>query len=166
MVNKTFWISYAAGVIVTAGSIYWGIRNASAVMAPDVTLSELKLTDLQGQPVNTRDFHGKPLVVNYWATWCKPCIAEFPGFEKLKQEYAGQVSFVMISDEDAAKVSRFKAKNNYSFNFVLSELSFQELGMNMVPVTFVYDAGGELIRKQAGSMEEAELKEWIEEAVR
>ena len=73
-----------------------------------------------GTPVNLSDFYGKPIVVNFWATWCGPCKMELPAFDTLYQKHKEDVHFLMVNltdnvDETVEKVSAFVSENNYTF---------------------------------------------------
>lgn len=82
---------------------------------PQINLSGIALKDLNGNIVNLANFAGKPLVVNFWGSWCGPCRQELPGFEKAREKYGNQINLVMVSDEQVDKIVKFKEENNYTF---------------------------------------------------
>jgi thiol-disulfide isomerase/thioredoxin len=133
--------------------------------APSINLSGITLTDLNGSTVNMAGFTGKPLIINFWGSWCGPCRAELPVFEKAKEKNGSQINFVMVSDEPFDKIIKFKAENNYTFFYAQSQKRFKELGLNSVPITYFYDAKGRLIAKKKDTMNEEELNAFIAEVV-
>jgi len=88
MNKKYFWIGYVTGCFVFI--LTAGIALHSFTSQPDITLNQVMLENLAGEKEQLSNYLGKPFVVNYWATWCKPCIAEFPDFEELNKEQAGK----------------------------------------------------------------------------
>jgi thiol-disulfide isomerase/thioredoxin len=131
--------------------------------APRIPAQELLIRDLDGKPVRLSDFHGKPLVVNFWGSWCGPCRQEFPGFEKVRARLSGKVNFLMISDEPVEKIIRFRDANPYGFVYARSEKRFKELGISSVPVSYFYDAEGTLVARQIDPLEEQQLEDFIEQ---
>ena len=70
---------------------------------------------LQGEAVNFESHKGKVVFLNFWATWCPPCVAEFPAIEDLYTQYGNEVEFILISNESASVVESFvqKERNNF-----------------------------------------------------
>ncbi len=125
--------------------------------APSLEIDEVAVTSLDGTPFELSQFKGKPIVVNYWATWCPPCLKEFPHFEKVKQDVEGRVQFLMVSDESIETITRFSSSKPYTFTYLKSALPFSELGIHSRPSTLIYNANGDLIHTITGMIEEEEL---------
>src|SRR5687767_8030734 len=86
----------------------------------DVENSELKfidsvyLSDLQGHPMNLRQFKGKVIFLNFWATWCKPCRQEMPSIDRVSKLLAkDDFVVVLASPEEAEEIIAFKDRNKY-----------------------------------------------------
>lgn len=160
MDRKFFWRGFVVGsvafILVTVF-----VYNKYMVQ-PDISLSQMEVQDLDGQKVELTKYMGKPLVVNYWATWCVPCLKEFPHFEDVKNELGDEVNFIMISDESREKITKFKNANDYSFNYLQTDEELAEYGINTRPVTYFYDADGILVSKYASSLTAEKLKELID----
>ena len=106
------------------------------------------LTDLQGQSWTLRDLGGKVVLVNFWATWCPPCLKEMPDLESLYERFKDQGFVILgISDEDVTKVKPFIAKRNVTYPVLLdSGRKVNELfQINGIPKSFVYDRSGRLV---------------------
>ena len=162
MINKSFWKGFTVGVIVfiiTAVIIY-----NKFIVSPDISLNQLEVQNLKGNSIELTQYQGKPLVVNYWATWCAPCLREFPYFEEVKGRFDGDVNFVMISDESIEKITSFSNSKPYSFNFLKSTKKLSEYGINetiALPTTYFYNAQGELIVKHTSDLNVESLTELI-----
>lgn len=110
----------------------------------------LKLTDLNNQPIDLGQYRKKTLFINFWATWCKPCLEEMPSIQKshdiLKNE---SIVFLLASDETAEQIEKFKNEHDYSFNYVRVE-NIEELNIMALPTTFIFNPDGELVFSEMG----------------
>jgi thiol-disulfide isomerase/thioredoxin len=163
MDKKMFKIGYLVGVLLIIGVGAIGYFNMKSIVnettIPTIELTQLDLENLDG--IKIVAISGRPIVVNFWATWCVPCIKEFPQFEELKAKYANQVDFLMVSDEESSKIEKFKAKKGYDLNLIRNSKTFETFGLAVRPATYFYDADGRLISKVAGSISKEELEEEI-----
>lgn len=157
MNRKSFLIGFVTGIVLFIGFV--GLVFYSFSVQPDISLTSMQLQDLSGKPINNADFSGKPLVVNYWATWCGPCLEEFPMFEKVKKSIGNDVNMIMVSDETADIVTPFKESKPYSFNYLLSTKPLE--GMSVRPITYFYNSAGSLVSKVSGGMDEKSFLERI-----
>ena len=87
------------------------------------TASQFTVQMIDGQKINLSELKGKVVLLNYWATWCPPCIAEMPDLEELYQAYKTQVDFYFVTNDDPEKVSIFMKKHEYTFPIYLLSLS-------------------------------------------
>ncbi|QOD61760.1 TlpA family protein disulfide reductase [Polaribacter haliotis] len=159
MDKKSFWKGFAVGGVLLIATLT--ILYFKVFVQPDVSLQQVEVEKLDGTKTELAQYLGKPLVVNYWATWCRPCIKEFPYFEKVKQELGDDVNFIMISDESLEKINNFKTNNPYTFNFLRSKKSLGDYDIILRPTTYFYDAKGNLITKHTASLDVAKIKELI-----
>ena len=133
-------------------------------LAPDFTVY-----DLEGNPHKLSDFRGKPVVLNFWATWCGYCKMEMPDFNEKYQEYGEDVHFLMVnvtdgSQETVEKASAFVAEEGYSFP-VYYDTSLEAATAyptSGLPVTFIIDAEGAVIAWQQGMMNAEPLQKGID----
>lgn len=128
-----------------------GPRNsAPASNQPQRTSAEVQLKDLGNQPINLEKYKGKTVFLNFWATWCKPCIAEMPFIQNAQQQLQNEdVVFILASAEDPTEIALFKQARGYNFNYMRVENS-EALGVVALPTTFIYDAKGKLVFSEAG----------------
>lgn len=111
-----------------------------------------KLVDENGETYNFETAKGKVVLINFWATWCPPCIAEMPNMEKLYRDYKDEVVFLFVSNESQEIISKFKTKNNYDF-VVYSPLTSNPklLDISTIPRTFVLDKQGHVVIDKSGA---------------
>lgn len=136
-----------------------GNRNA----APDFTV-----TDGGGNRVSTADLSGKPVILNFWATWCPPCRSELPAFDKLYRQYGNEVSFMMIDLTDGYRetvegVRKFISENGYTFPvYYDTEGSAAEAyNVSSIPFTVAVGRNGNIVGTHLGAMSEAALEKLI-----
>ncbi|MBZ5529105.1 MAG: TlpA family protein disulfide reductase [Acidobacteriia bacterium] len=125
------------------------------------------LLDLQGYRQLLEKHRGKPLLVNFWATWCEPCRAEFPLLGELAREYAPQglrvVGVSMDGDGDMILVRRFLARHKPVFpnyrkrpgHHEPFELAISPQWQGALPTTLLYSPDGTLVRQITGGADRA-----------
>lgn len=111
------------------------------------------IVDLNGKEVQLSDFKGKRILVNYWATWCGPCIKEMPALARAEQILKeNNYVFLLITDESIEEILTFKSSINNDFNFLKLNGSIESLGVYALPTTFVYNEKGEKIKEIVGAV--------------
>ncbi len=103
--------------------------------------------------VTLNDLKGKIVIIDFFATWCPPCVAEIPHFIELQKKYANKVQIIGISvDDSAADVTPFIAEHSISYPIVMSEGKLDKLygGITSIPTTFVLDKNLNIIEKVMG----------------
>lgn len=147
------------------------ISNVQAIMEPpelkvpnpkdmDVTLVDfdvnlLQFEDLNGSQFSLRDFKGKTLFINYWATWCNPCLAEMPSMVELYNQYKDNqdIVFLYLSKENRNTIIDYLPKDETLSRLPLYKIiSDDELfSTRGIPTTFIVDSSGEVVVKDVGS---------------
>jgi peroxiredoxin len=117
----------------------------------DTTIKDFTLSDIHGKKHSLADYRGKVVLVNLWASWCRPCIEELPELTRLKQHidsllFAGQ-SFEILAlnvGEREIKVKRFTERMNFNLPVLLdvSNKVFNEWQVKVLPTSFLIDANG------------------------
>lgn len=110
--------------------------------------------DLDGNPIELSDYAGKKVLLNFWATWCRPCIEEMPAL--LKAETALQHDnyvFLLASDQSIEKIKAFKEKKNFDFNYVKFNGVMADFAISALPATFIYNEAGKEVARIDGATE-------------
>lgn len=127
-----------------------GSPASEAPTQPGQEAPPIRLTDLDGTPIDLQQFRGKTLFINFWATWCKPCLREMPSIQKAKQllEKDGVV-FLFASNEDVEEIKIFAQENTYDFRYLRIE-NAEQIGLEALPTTYIIDPEGKLIFSESG----------------
>ena len=142
------------GLAVALALVLGSCRNSEpakiGTTAPDFTVSDGQKT------VRLSQFRGKPVLLNFWATWCPPCVQEVPDLVALQQQVGDKVTILAVSmDEDEAAYKTFTAKNMPGVLTVRdpNHKSSAEYGTFAYPESFLIDKDGKIQRKFIGAVE-------------
>ena len=130
--------------------------------------SDVKLFDKDGNEVHLSDFIGKPVILNFWATWCGYCIQEMPDFEEAYKEYGDEVQFLIVNTDDGIeKGEQYISSKGYSFPtyYDLAYSAAVTYGISGIPRTIAIDKDGRVLYNRAG-MVDADMLESIIEAIK
>lgn len=133
--------------IITPGRVDAGDFEAIAI-DPE-TLGSLALVDGDGRRLTLGDFEQELLLINHWASWCPPCVAEMPGLNALYEARKGQTGFVLISrDRSMEAALAYRDRKGYSFPVYMATGEVPAaLRAGSIPTTFILDKkGGRLYR--------------------
>ena len=140
-------------------------QEEETVMAPDFTVY-----DAEGNAVKLSDFSGKPVVINFWATWCGYCVKEMPAFEKAYAEYGDEVVFMIINVTDGQQETKedavkFIEENGYTFSvYYDTDLdATMAYGAWSLPATGFVTESGVFAGGKVGAMSEEALCDYIDQ---
>lgn len=135
----------------------------------DVLAPDFQVYDKDGNAVHLSDFFGKPIVLNFWASWCGPCQSEMPDFNEKYAELGGDVHFVMVNMTDGGRetvetASAFIEKNGYNFPVLFDTESEAAMtyGAYSLPTSFFINAEGHVIAQAVGAIDAATLQKGID----
>lgn len=170
-VNKNSVIGFIIGAIISplviAGGLYVYIQKqindlnfggeAMSFPPPQIPVEKKvniawKLKALDGTEINLEEaYKDKVVFINFWATWCLPCIAEMPTIEKLYQKFKNRIGFACISNESLEAIREFKTKKKYSFTMYQIEMEVpDEFEPERIPATFIISRDRKVALKHVG----------------
>ena len=149
--------------------------TTTAGKTPDVTEDIKKNTapdftvlDKDGNTVRLSEKFGKPIVINFWATWCPSCKQELPDFDKLSKEYGDRIVFMMVNLTDGYRdtvdgTKRFVSGKGYTFPvyFDTKDNAASAYNVSSIPQTTFIDAKGNIYTTRIGAMNEATLRIYL-----
>ena len=138
--------------------------------APEpMTAPDFQVYDGEGNEVRLSDYFGKPIVLNFWASWCGPCQMEMPDFHEKHLELGDDVAFLMVNMTDGARetvegAAEFVAGNGYTFPVFYDTQSSAAAayGVYSLPTTYFIDAQGQPIAQATGAINAETLQRGID----
>ncbi|MES2874627.1 MAG: TlpA disulfide reductase family protein [Bacteroidota bacterium] len=140
------------GFVLILGMVACNAGNKSKTVPSEkkIELTKISLTDLNQQAINLGKYKGKTVFINFWATWCKPCIQEMPSIANAQNILRDEeIVFLLASDESIEQIEEFRIKHDYKFNYTRIENS-EDLDIQALPTTFIFSPEGILIFSEPG----------------
>ncbi len=132
-------------------------------------LPDFSLPDISGTQHAIDDWQGKILIINFWATWCPPCLKEIPGFISLQKEYADKnVQFIGIAIDQNEPVADYIKMVNINYPILVAAENGTELvvklgnTMKVVPYTLIVNSNSQIVYQHPGELSPQELRAHIE----
>jgi peroxiredoxin len=177
MTSRRRWLGYAAIGAIAGGVGAWTAWQRLAPRQEDIDatrlLFSLNLPDHQGIPIDFARWQGSPLVVNFWATWCPPCIEEMPDLERLHARFKNQgLQIIAIGVDSPDNIRQFALKYNFSYPLLIAGAGGAELARRFgnraggLPYTLVIDRKGVVTRRILGRFNTSALQAEIEAVLR
>lgn len=157
----------AALLLVVVVLLYQrAVPQASAALGlgrPGAEAHAFTLADLDGDSLSLADLRGRVVLVNFWATWCKPCRVEMPGFERVYRERAADgFTIVGIATDTwaADRIREFTAELGITYPILLADHNIEQDygGVNAIPQSFLIDRRGRIRHRVTGFMAEPVLR--------
>ncbi|QEW07253.1 TlpA family protein disulfide reductase [Nitrincola iocasae] len=159
--RRYYWPLFIVAVLVFGLAVFWGLQQSKLSRSlPD----SLVLSNLQGQPVDLNDFQGQPVVINFWATWCPPCIREMP----LLASYAEKegLTLVLINQGETLDViTDYLDSAGLTFEHLLldpRQAALQAMQVRGLPTTQFFDAQGRLVNEHMGELHDEQLQQFVQ----
>jgi thiol-disulfide isomerase/thioredoxin len=127
---------------------------AATTVASTVASTDSKFQSLDGQPLDLSAYAGKKVFVNYWATWCAPCIREIPALTRAALELEDEnYVFLLASDESIDTIQDFVAEREFTGNFIKLNKFVGAWGIEVMPTSELYDESGNHVVTWNGAFE-------------
>ncbi len=140
-------------------------QGSSSDTVPYQKYTDIRLFDNTGADLMLSDFEGKPMVLNFWATWCGYCVQEMPDFEAAYKEYGDDIQFLIINTDDGiGNGEKFIADKGYTFPtyYDLEYNAAITYGISGIPRTIAIDKDGNIRYNRAGMVDSATLESIID----
>jgi peroxiredoxin len=159
-------------VTVAVFAFIWGLSVRGLLSSPldkaklenQRSLPEINLPDLSGKQHSIKEWQGKVLVINFWATWCPPCLKEMPEFVSMQNEHSSKgLQFIGIALDEPEPIKEFVDSHKITYPILLGEDQGMKIAhdlgniVNTVPFTVVADKNGSVVKSHMGSLTRAEL---------
>lgn len=137
-------------------TLLWGCgsknKSQKAETESNTSINSILLTDLKGNRIDLSAYQDKIIFINFWATWCAPCVREMPSLQKMQESFNQQnIVFFFASDEPLNRIKNFQEKKQFDLNFVHLETSLENLNIMALPTTIIIDGEGNELFRETGS---------------
>jgi thiol-disulfide isomerase/thioredoxin len=161
----------AALALGTAGVVVWQRRRPDAEQAP-VALWTMRFARPEGGELALASLRGRPLLINFWATWCAPCLRELPALQRLHAaQPPGGLQLLGLAIDGPTPVREFLARTPVSYAVGLAGLDGTDLvrllgnPQGALPFSVLLAADGRLLQRRLGELDDAALKSWADQAI-
>lgn len=170
--SRRSWLAAAGVALVVGGGAYAMRRGAAAsgVLTPaETAFWQQKFNQVDGHALPMAVFRGKPLVVNFWATWCPPCLAELPLLNAFYAENAAKSWQVLgLAVDQVASVKRFLVRSPLTFPVAMAGFDGADLSRSLgnlsggLPFTVVFGPAGDVLHRKIGQLSASDLAAWTQ----
>ncbi len=157
----------AAGLGIAVG--WWRSRPAESDTGATAQLFAASFPDADGRMQPLAQWRGQPLVVNFWATWCPPCVEEMPALQDVRDGYRGKgVEVVGIGIDNAAKIAEFRSRHGLTLPLLVAGAGGSDLNRALgntngaLPFTVLIGADRRVRERHLGQVKPEQLRRWLD----
>ncbi len=164
-----------AGLAAGAGAAWFVVRKDGDAPSSQPVLSMFSLTfdDARGEPQPLAQWQGRWLLLNFWATWCAPCVEEMPALQEVARDYSGRdVAFVGVGIDTAAAIRRFQSELKIEIPLLVAGAGGSDLARLLgnssgaLPYTVLVSPSGHIVRTRLGRIQPDLLRSWLDSGLR
>lgn len=167
--KRRSWLLATAGLAAAGAGLGWQHWREQRFEQATGGLWRSRFQRPDGSPLDMAALRGRPLVLNFWGTWCPPCVEEMPALDRFQREFAAKGwQVVGLAIDNPSAVRGFLAKNPVGYTIGLAGFEGSELTRRLgntqgsLPFTLVFDRRGEVARRKLGQTHFEELTGWAE----
>lgn len=170
MTSPRWWFVAVAVIALASGAVaaWWRLQPVAVGEAAVETMFAQRFADADGRQRALSDWRGKLLIVNFWATWCAPCVEEMPDLQAVRDEFASRgVEVLGIGIDNAKNIAAFRDKLDIRFPLFVAGAGGSELGRalgnqaGVLPYTVLVSRDGRVVQRKIGQIKPAELRLWL-----
>ena len=157
-----------AVIALIAGMGVRGLISAPMNQSSQTPLPEFSLPDLSGKQHSLSEWQGRVRVINFWATWCPPCLKEMPEFTALQSQYSDKgLQFLGIALDDPEPVKEFIATHKINYPILMGQDQGTKIAHDLgnlvdtVPFTVIVNKKGQIVKRQMGELTGEQLMEIV-----
>lgn len=169
--DRRKWLVAGVAAAAAASGAGWAWWRSQAEASPnDVAVQAFWALQLQtpdGAPLALQQFAGRPLLVNFWATWCPPCVRELPMLSAFAQAHPN-LPVLGLAVDQAAPVQKFLARQPLAFPVAMAGAGGSTLTRSLgninggLPFSILFDAGGNVKQRKIGELSSTDLQQWMQ----
>ncbi len=126
----------------------------------DERLERIRMKSMEGEPFTLGAYAGRPVFLNFWASWCAPCISEMGSVAEIFSQYGADITFLAVSTDDLSTIRQFKEKHGFPFPFAQLEGDYIDAFIIKLPTTLLISRDGRLMFEEEG------FRVWTTDALR
>ncbi len=165
----------ATGILAAALGLtlnWWRTEPEEVGSEATAVLFAASFPDPDGAVQPLANWRGRPLVVNFWATWCPPCVEEMPDLQQVRDQYLSLgVEIVGIGIDSAAKIAAFRDKHRLTLPLLVAGAGGSDLyralgnASGVLPYTVLIGADGRVRKRHVGQVKPDQLRRWLDETL-
>ncbi len=167
--GSLFVLSVGVAAAALGLGVGWWRSEPADVGATAAELFAATFADADGVPQPLAQWRGRPLVVNFWATWCPPCVEEMPALQTIRDEYGGRgVEIIGIGIDSAPKIAAFRSKHQLTLPLLVAGVGGSDLyrvlgnSAGVLPFTVLIDSSGRIRQRHVGQVKPEQLRAWLD----
>ncbi|HZY33949.1 MAG TPA: TlpA disulfide reductase family protein [Rhodanobacter sp.] len=172
MLSRSNWLILGLAVLAAALGGYAQHHSRSPAPAEPALIGQplpaISLPDLDGKPHRLSDYRGRRVLLNFWASWCVPCLAEMPALTLAQEKFGEHAPIVVgIAMDEPAHVRAFLAAHPVNYPILIGKMSPPSTSLQLgnihqvLPYSVLIGADGHILATHAGPLSAAQLKQWL-----
>ena len=172
MNRRSWWALLATGTVAAGLGVavnWWRTEPAPASAEATAAFFAATFPDADGRPQSLSQWRGRPLVVNFWATWCPPCVEEMPDLQRVRDEYRDRgVEVLGIGIDNAVKIAGFRDQHRLTLPLLVAGVGGSDLNRALgntagaLPFTVLIGTDGRIRERHLGQVKPEQLRRWLD----